>query len=274
VHEFCEKHAVPCLFPNVEVPVDSARDFYSLYFSRGVLLEAGVIAQKIAGKGAGAAPGSVRQIYRAGDSGQAGARELAAQLKRRGVAVHDLVLPAAPGAGLAEALRSAAGANALVLWLRPADLEALGQPPAVKAVYASGLMGGLERSPLPASWRERTELAYPFDLPQTRVVQVDYPLGWFRIRHIAVVDEQVQTDTYLACGLMSEALSHMVDTFVRPYLIEQLQSMVEHRNITGYYPRLTLAENQHFASKGARLVRFEGPQGTKIVDDGGGWIVP
>ena len=274
VHEFCQHHAVPCLFPNVEVPVDSAKDFYSLYFSRGVLLEAGVIAQRIAGAGAGGAVSrNVQQIYRAGDSGGPAARELAAELKRHGIAVRDHVLPAAKGGSLADALRSAAGADALVLWLRPADLEALGEPPPAKAIFASGLMGGLEHAPLPAGWRARTELAYPFDLPQRRVVQVDYPLGWFRIRHIAVVDEQVQTDTYLACGLLSEALSHMVDTFERPYLIEQLQSMVEHRNITGYYPRLTLAENQHFASKGGYLVRFEGPQGTKIIDDGG-WIVP
>jgi hypothetical protein len=87
------------------------------------------------------------------------------------------------------------------------------------------------------------------------------------------VAEQVQADTYLACGLLSEVLSHMVDTFVQPYLIEQLQGMMEHRAITGYYPRLTLAENQHFASKGGYLVRFEGSDGTKIVSDGG-WIVP
>jgi hypothetical protein len=137
----------------------------------------------------------------------------------------------------------------------------------------SGLMGGLERSPLPSSWRDRTRLAYPFDLPQRRVVRVDYPLGWFRIRHIPVVAEQVQADTYLACGLLAEALSHMVDTFVRPYLIEQLQSMIEHRVVTGYYPHLTLASNQHFASKGGYVVRFDASQGTKIVADSD-WIVP
>ena len=34
---------MPCLFPNVEAPPASADDdFYTLYFSRGVLLEAGL----------------------------------------------------------------------------------------------------------------------------------------------------------------------------------------------------------------------------------------
>jgi hypothetical protein len=275
VHKFCQKEALPCLFPNVEVPVDSAQDFYSLYFSKGVLLEAGVIAKKIIDPGAGPPPKIVHQIYRAGDSGEAAAGALAAALKGHGIPVQDHVLaPAAQARGLPEAVRSASRADVLVLWLRPEDIAALGEAPAAPLkIFVSGLMGELEHAPLPSSWRTRSDLAYVFDLPARRVAQVDYPLGWFRIRHIAVVAEQVQADTYLACGLLSEVLSHMVDTFVQPYLIEQLQGMMEHRAITGYYPRLTLAENQHFASKGGYLVRFEGSDGTKIVSDGG-WIVP
>src|ERR1700739_2174075 len=44
VHGFCEQEALPCLFPNVEVPVVAHDDFYDLYFSKGVLLEAQLIA--------------------------------------------------------------------------------------------------------------------------------------------------------------------------------------------------------------------------------------
>jgi hypothetical protein len=273
VHDFCERQRLPCLFPNAEVPVDARGDFFELYLSRGVLLEAELIASGLAGPSAYAPPRRVYQVYRAGDSGEAAAHALAAALKAKGIEVRESALPA-DGADLAGALKPASGADALVLWLRPADLAALGdasQAPPV--VYLSGLMGGLERSPLPADWRARSQLAYPFDLPQKRVVRVDYPLGWFRIRGIPVVDEQMQADTYLACGLLSEAVSHMVDNFYGPYLVEELQTMVEHRIVTGYYPRLTLAENQHFASKGGYLVHFEGPDGARIVADSD-WIVP
>jgi hypothetical protein len=65
----------------------------------------------------------------------------------------------------------------------------------------------------------------------------------------------------------------MVDTFERPYLIEQLQAMVEHCVVTGYYPRLTLAENQHFASKGGYLVHFAQATGNRLSADGN-WLVP
>jgi hypothetical protein len=274
VHEFCEKQALPCLFPNVEVPVDAHGDFYDLYFSKGVLLEAELIASRILDSTERPPVNKVvHQIYRARDSGEAAARTLATELKRHGVTVHDHVLPGS-NQGLPQALRGAAGGDALVLWLRPRDVAALGEAPEVsRTVFMSGLMGGLEGSPLPASWRGRTQMAYPFDLPHKRVARVDYPLGWFRIRKIPVVDEQVQADTYLACGLLSEVLSHMVDTFERPYLIEQLQAMVEHRAVTGYYPRLTLAENQHFASKGGYVVHFAQASGTRLAADSD-WLVP
>jgi hypothetical protein len=280
VHQFCEQNAIPCLFPNVEAPVIAERDFYPMYFSKGVLLEAQLIARSILGPDNHPAVGAVEQVYRAGDSGEAGAQALAAQLKERGVTVHATVLAAgARGHGVTAALRAAArrkGARgqALVLWLRPTDVAALGDVPTGAAtVYLSGLLGGLEKSPLPAGWREHTFMTYPFDLPDKRGVRLDYPLGWFSFRHIPVVAEQVQTDTYLACSLLSEVLKHMADNFARPYLIEQLQERLEHRLITGYYPHLTLASNQRFASKGGYVVRFRDPGGTALVAQGD-WIVP
>ena len=275
VHEFCEQNALPCLFPNVEVPVDSGDDFYTLYFSKGVLLEAELIARKILGAEGAAPVSAVVQVFRAGDCGEAAAKALAAQLKRQGVKVRNRALASKPkDQDVAEAVREATGSDALILWLRPADVAALGTAPAAPtAVYLSGLMGGLERAPLPADWRSRAELAYPFDLPEKRRVRVDYPLGWFTIRRIPIVAEQVQVDTYLACGLLSEVLSHMVDNFTRAYLIERLQTMMEHRILTGYYPRLTLATHQHFASKGGYITRFADASGARVVADGD-WLVP
>jgi mono/diheme cytochrome c family protein len=275
VHEFCEQNALPCLFPNVEVPVDSGDDFYTLYFSKGVLLEAELIARKILGPEGSAPVSAVVQVFRAGDCGEAAAKALAAQLKRHGVKVRNRVLASQPkDQDVAEAVREATGSDALILWLRPADVAALGPAPASPtALYLSGLMGGLERAPVPADWRSRAELAYPFDLPEKRRVRVDYPLGWFTIRRIPIVAEQVQVDTYLACGLLSEVLSHMVDNFTRAYLIERLQTMMEHRILTGYYPRLTLATHQHFASKGGYITRFADASGARVVADGD-WLVP
>jgi hypothetical protein len=280
VHQFCEQHAIPCLLPNVEVPVVAERDFFPLYFSKGVLLEAQLIAQGLLGPDGRPAVGAVEQVYRAGDSGEAAAGALAAELAGRGIRVHGTVLRAgavgrAVTAALHAAVRRGEGqGRALVLWLRPADVAALGDvPPAAATVYLSGLMGGLEGAPVPPAWREHALMTYPLDLPDRRGVRLDYPLGWFAFRHIPVVAEQVQVDTYLACSLLAEVLHGMADNFARPFLVEQLQAMLEHRIITGYYPHLTLASNQRFASKGGYVVHFRDPVGTALVAEGD-WIVP
>lgn len=275
VHEFCEQNALPCLFPNVEVPVEAQSDFYSLYFSKGVLLEAELIAEQLVGLRKNRPVTVVDQFYRTADSGEPAARALAAQLQGRGIPIRNHPLaPGSSGQGLGAAFHTDGKAQVLVLWLRPADIAALGPPPPPQtAVYLSGLLGGLEDSPVPPSWRKQTLLAYPFDLPDRRGVRLDYPLGWFSFRHIPVVARQLQADTYLACSLVSEVMKHLADSYVRPYLIEQLQTMLEHRILTGYYPHLTLAVHQRFASKGGYIAHFADAQGTHLIADGD-WIVP
>jgi hypothetical protein len=275
VHHFCQQAQVPCLFPNVELPVVADDDFYSLYFSRGVLLEAGLIAQQLSAAPKLPAMHRLVQVYRAGDIGAVAARALTAEAPSNDLEVVTHVLKAgAPAAEVKASLADVRRGDGVVLWLRSKDLAALGsQPPAAARVWVSGLMGGLEHAPLPAAWRSVTRMAYPFDLPDNRRVRLDYALGWFRIRKVPILDLQVQADTYLACGLLSETLNRMVDTFVRDYLIERFEVMLEHRVITGYYPRLTLAPGQRFASKGGYVVHFAGATGTKLVADSE-WIAP
>ena len=115
-------------------------------------------------------------------------------------------------------------------------------------------------------------LAYPFDLPERRRVRVDFPLGWFRIRQIPVVAQQVQADTYLACGLVSETINHMVDTFVRDYLVERIEGMLEHRSS----PATTRGSRWRPASVRVqgRIHRALHRAGRSGVAPDGEWIVP
>jgi hypothetical protein len=274
VHAFCEQSAVPCLFPNVDAPpADADRDFYTLYFSKGVLLESALIGRAMRHPADGKPVRVVHQIYRVGDSGEAAAKALAADLVPAGIEVRTHALAAdAPAGAVAAAVRRSAHADALALWLRPADIAQVGDAgDAPGRVFMSALLGGLDDAPLPAGWRARTTLAYPFGLPGERLVSLDFARGWFRIRRIPVLDLRLQTDTYLACGLLSETVNHMADTFVPEYLVERLQSMLEHRIITGFYPRLSLSTGQRFASKGGYLVHFSDDR--RVVADGA-WTVP
>ena len=71
VHRFNEQEQIPCLLPNVDLPVMGDGDFYSVYYSAGVLLEAEFMAVKL--------PAGMRrvvQVFRADDIGAAAAKSL------------------------------------------------------------------------------------------------------------------------------------------------------------------------------------------------------
>jgi hypothetical protein len=276
VHSFSEKARVPCLFPNVDAPVVSEDDFYPVYFSRGVLLEADLLAGWMGRAPESAGRRRLVSVYREGDAGASGAEALAAQERARGMQVASRPLPAAPTPGdLAQALEGIGPGDTLVLWLRPADLQALpARPPAAGAILVSGWMGGLESAPLPAAWRALARLSYPADLPERRMARMNFPNAWFRVQHIPLVPGQVQVDTYLACVVTAETLGHVLDSFVPDYLVERLEMMVSRRLANAYYPRLGLAPGQRFASKGGFIVHFaDGPEPAKIVADTE-WTVP
>jgi len=274
VHRFCESEAIPCLLPNIDLPVTAESDFYPVYFSRGVLLEADLIAHQL--QDPGQPPGLRRlvQVYREDDIGANAAHALATSVGS-GLATVDRVLKAAASTrDVQDAVKGVGPNDIVVLWLRPADLQALpAGPDKVRQVFVSGLMGGLEKAPLPTAWRAVAAMTYPYDLPGNRAVRMNYPLGWFQIQQIPVVAERVQTDTYIACGILAEASGHMLDNFVRDYLVELVEEMLSERLVNGYFNRLGLAPGQRFASKGGYLVRLADAGGPGIVAESS-WIVP
>jgi hypothetical protein len=273
VAAFCESQRMPCLFPNVEAPpADADTRFHTIYFSRGVSLEADLIAGAMLDTPGNSKPARVLQIFRPGDVGASGAGTLAARLQTEGIEVSARKVESTRA--LAAALTDAARADAVVLWLRPSDLRTAQVPAGQGPVYVSGLMAGLGEVPLPEAWRARVRMAYPVDLPIARRVRLDYAHAWFRLRRISVIDDRLQADTYLACGLLSETLKHMVDAFVPDYLVESTEETVEHRLLTGYYPRLSLAPRQRFASKGGYMVHFEPANGQPHVIADGDWVTP
>jgi hypothetical protein len=259
VHHFCENQHVPCLFPNVDLPVVRETDFYPAYFSRGVLLEADLLAQWSADAQRSAGVTRLVQVYRRGDVGAAAAQALGAAARNAGRTVidHELV-PDADAQALSGALKGLGLHDALMLWLRPADLAALPpQAPGAALAMISGLMGGLESAPLPAAWRSRVHMSYPLDLPQRRLARMNFPYGWFKVQRMPITAERVQVNTYLACVITAETLGHVLDSFVPDYLLERLEMMVSRRLANAYYPRLGLAPGQRFASKGGYIVHLD-----------------
>ncbi|MCX7057658.1 MAG: hypothetical protein NTZ79_10835 [Proteobacteria bacterium] len=271
VHAFCQSRRVPCLFPNIDVPVVAEQDFYPVYFSRGVLLEADLFAARLRHY----AGGRIVQVYRRGDAGAAGAARL--RLAGLGAEFIDRSLPPVdadltPAATLESALAGLDAGDTLLLWLRPADLRLLGAPPSGR-VLASGLMGGLEDAPLPAAWRDHAEFSYAVDLPERREVRQRLARSWLQTHGLPPTFPRLQTDTWTACRILAGILDHVGDAYVPEFLLERLEMMLGRRLPEGYYARLGLAPGQRFASKGGYLVRLgvgDEPSVTAVTD----WTVP
>jgi len=281
IHHFCEAQALPCLFPNVEVPTLAENDFYTFYYSKGVVLEAGLMADALQRALPEHNIRQVVQVFRSRDSGASGASALRQSLARSRVPVVMRELPAdfdstdatQRTSELAAAMAGVTSTDALVLWLRAWDLAALPTGPPVAFAIFSGMMGGLEQVPISPSWRAIIHLSYPFDLPRDRAVRMQLPLQWFSLRHVDVTDERLQSDTYLACVILASTLGRMSGVFVRDYLIEKAEDTLSKRWTNAYYPRLSFAPGQRVGSRGGFVVHFAGSEGTAVEPDGD-WIVP
>ena len=266
VHRFCEQEQLPCLLPNVDLPVIHDGDFYSVYFSAGVLLEAELLAARLP-----AGTQHVVQVYREDDIGADAARSFHAA---HGIRVDNYPLnPGADSAQLAAAVAHAAAGDALILWLRPENLRQLPVAASPASTWISGLLGGLEHAPLSAAWHATAHLSYPFDLPEQRALRMTWPSTWFKTQRIQVTDERTQVDTYLSCVILAESVGALWGNFVRDYLLETYENMLSFRTLNGYYPHLSLGPGQRFASKGGYIVHFADAAGTAVVKDGE-WIVP
>src|SRR4029077_9556127 len=96
VHRFCEGAGLPCLMPNVDLPDAAPDDFYTVYFSRGVLLEAELIAHDLAARSQKAQ--RIGLLFRAGDIGEQAAAAFSAAMSASGATVVSRRLPARDGA--------------------------------------------------------------------------------------------------------------------------------------------------------------------------------
>jgi hypothetical protein len=67
------------------------------------------------------------------------------------------------------------------------------------------------------------------------------------------------------------ALKSIQGYFDREYLLEGIEHMVDNANYTSVYPRMSLAPEQRFVSKGAYIARLSEDGSLVAVTD---WLIP
>jgi cytochrome c553 len=238
VEQFCETEHVPCWFPSVAAPPKHAGQppHYSFYFSRGVDLEAEVMAQHLADS---KTTGQLVQLVRGKDASMVAAKTLgsslaaakaSAALKPQTIDLDQWSTQEAPEQ-LAQRLKALGAKDTIMLWLRPDDLRMLA--PTLEKVaaqrFASGNLLSATASFLPESLRAGTKLVYPYEMPMVRERNVAYMHIWLKLRRIALVDEALQSEVYFAMNLLTDTLAEMLDNLYRDYMIERVENMIGQR---------------------------------------------
>jgi hypothetical protein len=275
IHDFSERNALPCILPQTAAPVLAERDFYTVYLSKGVVLEAQVLASYLRAQGP---PGPVTQVFRRDGSGAlaaAGFRQ--AWAAAGGATLRDQVVDHPPDATFWRQLANQSPSGSVVLWLSPEDLaqaQALLAPDSkLQHLYLSSDLAPDGRTSLDATRDERVRRLYTQDLPNLRSERIDEVRRWLRGRGLELVDETLQMNAYLAVSTATMAVSHSQDVYSREFMLERVEHRLGTAHEPSIYPRLSLGPGQRFASKGGYVVQRSGPQ-VADLQPLSGWIVP
>jgi len=268
VGRFCERHEIPCLLPGTDLTERAEGDFYTLYYSRGLDLEAGLIANHIA-----AQPVSdVVQIYCGAAPAQAAAG-LRTLLEKKEVSVRDIEIDCREklsAANLAERTASTPDA-AFVLWLGREPVASIANDLPPGRVYFSSTLLGDDLGGAFPSGLGPAFIAHPFRLAGRPDPALTRFRVWAKTRGIELSAPRHQSEAFFACLALKDAIAHVGRFFIRDFVLDALdhsQSIVAY---LPYYPRPTLGPGQRFVNKGGYVLPIVDGQ---LVSADAAWIVP
>ncbi len=268
ISRFCERNEIPCLFPGTDLTDAAQGDFYTLYYSRGLELEADLIASHLADSPVL----DVVQVYCADGPAQA-ATHLRAMLEKSEVRVSDVEFDCddtSPLEDVPDHLATAKDA-AFILWLDREEVAAIGdRMPEGRVYFSSTLLGSeLDGRFLPET--VSAFVAHPFRLPG----QVDPAFArfkvWAKTRGIELTSPRRQSEAFFACLALKDAVAHIGRYFIRDFVLDTLdhaQSIVAY---LAFYPRPTLGPQQRFVNKGGYVLPIVDGQPDPT---GAAWILP
>lgn len=271
---FCDDMRMPCLFPDTELPTPGeGRYGYSVFFNRGLALEAEALANHLAD--AAAPPARVVQLHAEGPRGSRPAAALEAAMARLLPDVPVETRGFADAEGLRAALAGLGAEDTLVVW--PGDAAgtvavlAETQPPA-RLFLPSAAQQAAART-LPATMIPRTRVIWPYERPGAYHPRKFRVRGWMHSRRLPVTHPRLQMQTCYAMTMMEFGLMHAITDFYRDYVMEIVEHLAESELNTGTHPELALGPGQRIASKGAFIAELapDTRPGYRVVSD---WIVP
>jgi hypothetical protein len=255
VEAFCERQAIPCLFPLTDLPGPAAPVGFTLHLSAGMAGEAAAIAEAIATLPAPPATRQRRvvQVRRDEERSNVAAAALRRALRDTpAVRLVDHVLPAGELARRSWRTVLAVPAEVLVLWLDEHDLAVLAATPSDgerrERVFLSTTLAG-DAPALPPSWRAVARIATPYAPRERPVPHRHATLAWLRSRGVTPGHERIQLSTHFTLSLADHALMHLGRDLSREAFLEALERETEREPNPGPFAHLSLGPGQRVAAR-------------------------
>lgn len=274
IEAFCEKQQLPCIFPFTQLPETTQDSHYTVYFNRGLELEADVVAQSLT-FGEINNNAAIGQIYRDTETGRRPAQRLRSALSAKGWALavdHKLAAESDLMEVLITLKKNHPDIASWVVWPDTQDLDLLDE--------SIGAGGGKTYLPSTALHLHAEQFAendnlifvHPYALPSTYQPRSFRVRGWMHSRGVTILDELSQNRMFYIFELTRTALEVILGSFNREYFLERIEHEAEN-NLDISYVNLALGPGQRFASKGAYLVKID-PQAKGGISAVSDWIVP
>jgi hypothetical protein len=270
IHAFCEEAGIPCLFPQTPAPpLNALHDFYSIYFSPGLLVEASSLAS--AGPGL-LGQGRTLQVARCGSVGAAAAEQLERAMKGRSSSLTTRCVTGDTDlTAEAWAARLEGRPTSLALWLTGNDLEGLGTLAdrgglaGVEHIILSASLVGADVEAIPRGLRGRSLWLNPAVAPDLFADHAGRSLAWLKRRGLDASDRASAVNALFAASLLADAVAMPRVLESREYLIEQLEHMVGRVPMRSAYPTTSLGPSRRFASLGCAIERIPTEPGGRFV---------
>ena len=281
IHSFSEEHKIPCIFPITDLPVISEKDWYTLYFSKGLYQEGESAAKYIRLNTKTEENVRIVQIFQQGNvRSKALAQGFEQTWQKIGnTAVENIVV--GTDSRVADKvwhdLFAGSAPVALVIWLDESNAEIftkLGHNASqsnnqVKVMFASATLLEKDYSVLSDSLKESLLLTYPFSLPSEKDTSRFSVERWLKVRNIPETNFSIQARMYFLGWMLPGSIKKMRSEFFREYFLEGYDMMIDQDYAIAVYPRLTFGSSQRYASKGCyitRLTQGEQPQLVPVSD--------
>ena len=265
IHEFSEANAIPCLFPITDLPVVSATDWYTLYFSKGFYQEGETAAHHLARTEDPASTGTVVQAYPDTPEGKAfaaGFRDAWSE-SGRGPLVEKALPAGAPVTR--EDLDRATGKGrhvVLALWTGADSLPALeaaaGRDGGIATIYLSATLLKEGLLTVPEALRERTYITYPYNLAKP-LPGMTYPPPSRQKDPLQITDRRVAGKAATIYPVLNELFPSLESNYFRDYMFDIIDaSMINWRMpaVLPTFERISFGPGQRYASKGCYIVQL------------------